>query len=50
MPAKSKKQAIAARIALAKKKGKRVKVKGASKKMAEGMTRAELQHFIRTHQ
>ena len=47
MPAKSDKQATAARIALAAKKGKipKSKLKGASKQMAAGMTKKQLKHF-----
>lgn len=47
MPAESKAQETAARIAKAAKKGKipKSKLKGASKKMAENMTEKQLSHF-----
>ena len=47
MPAESKKQAIAARIALAAKKGKlpKSKLKGASKEMAKKMSKKELKKY-----
>jgi|688.fasta_scaffold346270_2 molecular chaperone GrpE (heat shock protein) len=47
MPASSKKQAVAARIALAAKKGKlpKSKVKGASKQMLKGMSAKELKKY-----
>jgi hypothetical protein len=50
MPAESKKQAIAARIAYAAKKGKlpMSSLKGASKKMAKGMSQSELKKFTKT--
>jgi len=50
MPAESKKQAIAARIALAAKKGKitKSKLKGASKEMAKGMSKKELKKYTKT--
>lgn len=49
MPAKSKKQAVAARIALAAKKGKlpKSKVKGASKQMLKGMSTKELKKYTK---
>lgn len=49
MPAESKKQAVAARIALAAKKGKisKSKLKGASKEMAKGMTKSELKKYTK---
>jgi hypothetical protein len=50
MPAKSDKQAIAARIALAAKKGKGPKslLKGASKQMYNSMSQKQLHHFTHT--
>jgi hypothetical protein len=49
MPATSKKQQIAMRIALAAKKGKipHSKLRGASKSMAEGMTKSQLEDFAK---
>jgi hypothetical protein len=50
MPAESKKQAIAAGIALAAKKGDlpKSKLKGASKEMAKGMSKGELKKYTKT--
>lgn len=50
MPAESKQQAKAARIALAAKKGKIAKsaLKGASKEMAKGMSKTELKKYSKT--
>jgi hypothetical protein len=50
MPAESKKQATAARIALAAKKGNipKSKLKDASKQMEKGMTKGELKKFSKT--
>jgi Protein of unknwon function (DUF3008) len=50
MPAKSKKQQIAAGAALAAKRGKRSKssLKGASRKMAESMSEKQLKDFAKT--
>jgi len=50
MPAESKKQATAARIALAAKKGKisKSKLTGASKEMAAGMSKKELKKYTHT--
>jgi hypothetical protein len=50
MPAKSKKQQMAAGAALAAKRGKRSKssLKGASKKMAESMSKEQLKDFAKT--
>ena len=50
MPAKSKKQQIAAGAALAAKRGKRSKssLKGASKEMAESMSEKQLEDFAKT--
>ncbi len=50
MPAESKKQATAARIALAAKKGEipKSKLTGASKKMAAGMTKGQLKKYTKT--
>lgn len=47
MPAESKQQAKAARIALAAKKGKipKSKLKGASKEMAKGMSKKKLKKY-----
>lgn len=49
MPASSEKQAVAARIALAAKKGKlpKSKVKGASRQMLKGMTKKELKKYTK---
>lgn len=49
MPAQSEKQAVAARIALAAKKGKlsKSKVKGASKQMLKGMSQKELKKYTK---
>jgi hypothetical protein len=48
MPAKSEKQATAARIAMAVKKGKvKAKPGSASEKMAKGMTKKQLKHFTK---
>lgn len=49
MPATSEKQATAAKIALAAKKGKipKSKLKGASKQMAKGMNKKQLKHFTK---
>jgi hypothetical protein len=50
MPAKSKKQQMAAGAALAAKRGKRSKssLKGASKQMAESMSEKQLKDFAKT--
>ncbi|MBV8274360.1 MAG: DUF3008 family protein [Verrucomicrobia bacterium] len=50
MPARSRKQQMAAGAALAAKQGKRSKssLKGASKKMAESMTEKQLRDFAKT--
>ena len=50
MPAQSKKQLVAARIAKAAKEGKipQSKLKGASKAMAKGMTKKQLGHYTKT--
>jgi hypothetical protein len=50
MPAKSKKQQMAAGAALAAKRGKRSKssLKGASKQMAKSMTQKQLRDFAKT--
>ena len=50
MPAESKKQATAARIALAAKKGKipKSKLTGASKEMAAGMSKKQLKKYTKT--
>jgi hypothetical protein len=50
MPAKSKKQQMAAGVALAAKQGKRSKssLKGASKEMAESMSEKQLKDFAKT--
>jgi hypothetical protein len=50
MPAKSKKQQMAAGAALAAKRGERNKssLKGASKKMAESMSEKQLRDFAKT--
>jgi Protein of unknwon function (DUF3008) len=50
MPAKSKKQQMAAGAALAAKQGKRNKssLKGASKQMAESMSEKQLKDFAKT--
>jgi hypothetical protein len=50
MPAKSKKQQMAAGAALAAKRGERGKssLKGASKKMAESMSAKQLKEFAKT--
>ena len=50
MPAKSKKQQMAAGAALAAKQGKRSKssLKGASKEMAESMSEKQLEDFAKT--
>jgi hypothetical protein len=50
MPAKSKKQQMAAGVALAAKRGKRSKasLKGASKQMAKSMTQKQLRDFAKT--
>jgi len=50
MPAKSKKQQMAAGAALAAKRGKRSKssLKGASRKMAESMSDKQLEDFAKT--
>ena len=50
MPAKSKKQQMAAGAALAAKRGKRSKssLKGASKEMAESMSEKQLEDFAKT--
>jgi uncharacterized protein DUF3008 len=50
MPAKSKKQQMAAGAALAAKRGERKKssLKGASKKMAESMSEKQLKDFAKT--
>ena len=50
MPAKSKKQQMAAGAALAAKRGKRSKssLKGASRKMAESMSEKQLEDFAKT--
>jgi Protein of unknwon function (DUF3008) len=50
MPAKSKKQQIAAGAALAAKRGKRSKssLRGASKQMAKSMTAKQLRDFAKT--
>lgn len=52
MPAKSEKQATAARIAKAAKEGKipQSKLKGASKQMAKGMSKKQLGHFTHTEE
>jgi len=49
MPAESQKQAVAARIALAAKKGKlpKSKLKGSSAEMMKGMSKAELKKFTK---
>jgi hypothetical protein len=51
MPAKSKKQQMAAGAALAAKRGKRSKssLKGASKQMAKSMTQKQLRDFAKTN-
>jgi hypothetical protein len=50
VPAKSKKQQMAAGAALAAKRGKRSKssLKGAAKKMAESMSKEQLKDFAKT--
>jgi hypothetical protein len=50
MPARSRKQQMAAGAALAAKQGKRSKssLKGASKKMEESMTEKQLRDFAKT--
>jgi hypothetical protein len=50
MPAESKKQATAARIALAAKKGKipKSKLTGASKEMMAGMSKRQLKKYTKT--
>ncbi|HEX4697345.1 MAG TPA: DUF3008 family protein [Candidatus Udaeobacter sp.] len=50
MPAKSKKQQMAAGAALAAKRGKRSKssLKGASRKMASSMSQSQLREFAKT--
>jgi uncharacterized protein DUF3008 len=50
MPAKSKKQQMAAGAALAAKRGKRSKssLKGASKQMAKSMSQRQLRDFAKT--
>jgi hypothetical protein len=50
MPARSKKQQMAAGAALAAKRGKRSKksLKGASKQMAKSMSEKELREFAKT--
>jgi len=50
LPAKSKKQQMAAGAALAAKQGKRSKssLKGASRKMAESMSEEQLKAFAKT--
>ena len=50
MPAKSKKQQMAAGAALAAKRGKRSKssLKGASRQMAKSMSEKQLRHFAKT--
>jgi hypothetical protein len=50
MPAKSKKQQMAAGAALAAKRGERKKssLKGASKQMAKSMTKKQLEEFAST--
>jgi hypothetical protein len=50
MPAKSKKQQMAAGAALAAKRGKRSKssLKGASRQMAKSMSQKELRKFAKT--
>lgn len=50
MPAKSKKQQMAAGAALAAKRGKRSKksLKGASRQMAKSMTKKQLRDFANT--
>lgn len=50
MPAKSKKQQMAAAVALAAKRGERSKasLKGASKQMAESMSQKQLKEFAST--
>lgn len=50
MPAESKNQATAARIAYAAKKGKipKSRLRGASKQMAKGMSVTQLGHFAKT--
>jgi hypothetical protein len=50
MPAESKKQAIAARIALAARKGDlpKSKLTGASKEMAAGMSKKQLKKYTKT--
>jgi hypothetical protein len=50
MPAKSKKQQMAAGAALAAKRGKRSKssLKGASKEMAKSMSEEQLKDFAKT--
>ena len=50
MPGKSKNQVVAAKIALAAKKGKvpKSKLKGASKQMAKGMKKDQLEHYAKT--
>jgi uncharacterized protein DUF3008 len=50
MPAKSKKQQMAAGAALAAKRGKRSKssLKGASRKMAKSMSEKQLKDFAKT--
>ena len=49
MPAKSEKQAVAARIALAVKKGEiKAKPGSASAQMAKGMSKEKIKHF--THE
>lgn len=49
MPAESKKQATAARIAYAAKKGKlpKSKLRGAAKEMARGMSTQQLKHYTK---
>lgn len=50
MPAKSKKQQVAAGAALSAKRGetKKSSLKGASKKMVESMTEKQLEDFAKT--
>ena len=50
MPAKSKKQQMAAGAALAAKRGKRSKssLRGASRQMAKSMTKKQLREFAKT--
>jgi len=48
MPAKSKKQQMAAGAALAAKRGKKSSLKGASKGMYESMSKTELRRMAKT--